>query len=216
MKFKKDILVKYLTYNYYYNTKFQEDKIKKVDVCISVSSIFFTLLNYKKNNIVQNLVYDNIYYSIEDLDNTIYNLNINKTYDGEKTRTNKEIKKTHIEKYLDFFFIELFGEYKKDKEKTMNYFFNFDKIKFKQYFKWDVIYTDGDKYNSSNKTSCSETEIEQKEQEIYELKDKLCLCEKETEKLKQQNLELQEKINEYEKQLEISNRFKESLKEYLK
>ena len=209
MKYKKDILVKYLTYNYYCNTQFSEDTIPKVDVRISVISIFFTLLNYKKNNINQNLVYDNIFYTMEDLNNTVYNIVNYKFYKGEKTITNKEIKITHIENYLDFFFIELFGKFEKK--------YNFDKIKFKRYFNWDVFYIEEDIYNSSNKISCSETEmIEQKEQEIYELKDKLCLCEKETEKLKQQNLELQEKINECEKQLEISNRFKESLKEYLK
>lgn len=203
MKFKKDILVKYLTYNYYCNTKFQEDTIDKVDVRIGVSSIFFTLLSYKKNNIDQNLVYGNIFYTMEDLDNTIYNLKINKIYDEEK-----EFTESNIKRYLDVFYIELFGEYTK-------YKFKFDKIKFKQYFKWDVVYIDGDKYNSINRLY-SRKEIEEKEQEIHELKDKLGLCEKETEKLKQQNLELQEKIDEYEKQLEISNRFKESLKEYLK
>ena len=137
---------------------------------------------------------------IEDCENTIYNLKINKIYDEEK-----EFKESYIQRYLDVFFIELFGE---NKEKITKY--NFNKQKFKQYFNWDVV------YNSSNKISYSKIEIEQKEQEIRELKDKLDLCEKETEKLKQQNLELQEKIDEYEKQLEISNRFKESLKEYLK
>ena len=199
MKFKKDILVKYLTYNYYCNTKFQEDTIDKVDVRIGVSSIFFTLLSYKKNNIDQNLVYGNIFYTMEDLDNTIYNLKINKIYDEEK-----EFTESNIKKYLDVFYIELFGKFKKK--------YNFDKIKFKQYFKWDVVYIDGDKYNYINRLY-SRKEIEEKEQEIYELKDKLGLCEKETEKLKQQNLELQEKINEYEKQLEKFNQFKDLLKE---
>ena len=205
MKFKKDILVKYLTYNYYCNTKFQEDTIDKVDVRIGVSSIFFTLLSYKKNNIDQNLVYGNIFYTMEDLDNTVYNIVNYKFYKGEKTITNKEIKITHIENYLDFFFIELFGKFEKK--------YNFDKIKFKRYFNWNVVYNEEDIYNSSSKTSCSETEIEQKEQEIYELKDKLGLCEKETEKIKQQNLDLQEKINEYEKQLQKFNQLKDLLKE---
>ena len=59
----------------------------------------------------------------------------------------------------------------------------------------------------------SKIEIEQKEQEIRELKDKLDLCEKETEKLKQQNLDLQLKINEYEKQLQKFNQLKDLLKE---
>lgn len=209
MKFKKDILVKYLTYNYYCNTNFQKDTIRKIEIRIGVSSIFFTLLSYKKNNINnninQNLVYDNIFYSMEDLDNTIYNLKINKIYNEDEE---KEFTESNIKKYLDIFFVKLFGECTK-------YYFNFDKIKFKQYFKWDVVYIDGDKYNSINRLYTI-NEIEEKEQEIHELKDKLGLCEKETEKLKQQNLELQEKIDEYEKQLEISNRFKESLKEYLK
>ena len=101
MKFKKDILVKYLTYNYYCNTKFQEDTIKKVDVRIGVSSIFFTLLSYKKNNIDQNLVYGNIFYTMEDLDNTIYNLKINKIYDEEK-----EFTESNIKDYLNVFYIE--------------------------------------------------------------------------------------------------------------
>lgn len=140
---------------------------------------------------------------MEDLDNTIYNLKINKIYDEEK-----EFTESNIKRYLDVFYIELFGECTK-------YKFKFDKIKFKQYFKWDVVYIDGDKYNSINKISCSKTEIEQKEQELYELKDKLGLCEKETEKLKQQNLELQEKIIEYEKQLQKFNQLKDLLKELL-
>lgn len=200
MKFKKDILVKYLTYNYYCNTKFQENTIDKVDVRIGVSSIFFTLLSYKKNNIDQNLVYGNIFYTMEDLDNTIYNLKINKIYNEEK-----EFTESNIKRYLDVFYIELFGERTK-------YKFKFDKIKFKQYFKWDVVYIDGDKYNSINRLY-SRKEIEEKEQEIHELKDKLGLCEKETEKLKQQNLELQEKIDECEKQLQKFNQFKDLLKE---
>ena len=100
MKFKKDILVKYLTYNYYCNTKFQEDTIYKVDVRLGVSSIFFTLLSYKKNNIDQNLVYGNIFYTMEDLDNTIYNLKINKIYDEEK-----EFTESNIKSYLDVFYI---------------------------------------------------------------------------------------------------------------
>ena len=200
MKFKKDILVKYLTYNYYCNTKFQEDTIYKVDVRIGVSSIFFTLLSYKKNNIDQNLVYGNIFYTMEDLDNTIYNLKINKIYDEEK-----EFTESNIKSYLDVFYIELFGECTK-------YKFKFDKIKFKQYFKWDVVYIDGDKYNSINRLY-SRKEIEEKEQEICESKDKIGLCEKETEKLKQQNLDLREKINEYEKQLQKFNQLKDLLKE---
>lgn len=68
------------------------------------------------------------------------------------------------------------------------------------------------KYNSINRLY-SRKEIEEKEQEICELKDKIGLCEKETEKLKQQNLELQEKINECEKQLEKFNQLKDLLKE---
>ena len=175
MKFEKDILVKYLTYNYYYNTKFQEDTIKKVDVRMNFGSIFLILKNYKDNKIKQDLVHNNIYYTIKDCENTIYNLKINKIYDEKK-----EFKESYIQRYLDVFFIELFGE---NKEKNMNY--NFDKQKFKRYFNWGVQYTNEDIYNSSNKISCSETEIEQKEQEIYELKDKLGLCEKEIEKLKQ-------------------------------
>ncbi len=206
MKFKKDILVKYLTYNFYCNTKFSENTIKKVDVRINFGSIFLILKNYRNNKIKQDLVHNNIYYTIEDCENTIYNLKINKIYDEEK-----EFKESYIQRYLDVFFIELFGE---NKEKITKY--NFNKQKFKQYFNWDVVYIEEDIYNSSNKISYSKIEIEQKEQEIRELKDKLDLCEKETEKFKQQNLELQEKIDEYEKQLEISNRFKESLKEYLK
>ena len=200
MKFKKDILVKYLTYNFYCNTKFSENTIKKVDVRINFGSIFFTLLSYKKNNIDQNLVYGNIFYTMEDLDNTIYNLKINKIYDEEK-----EFTESNIKSYLDVFYIELFGECTK-------YKFKFDKIKFKQYFKWDVVYIDGDKYNSINRLY-SRKEIEEKEQEIRESKDKIGLCEKETEKLKQQNLDLQLKINEYEKQLQKFNQLKDLLKE---
>ena len=200
MKFKKDILVKYLTYNFYCNTKFSENTIKKVDVRINFGSIFFTLLSYKKNNIDQNLVYGNIFYTMEDLDNTIYNLKINKIYDEEK-----EFTESNIKSYLDVFYIELFGECTK-------YKFKFDKIKFKQYFKWDVVYIDGDKYNSINRLY-SRKEIEEKEQEIRESKDKIGLCEKETEKLKQQNLDLREKINEYEKQLQKFNQLKDLLKE---
>lgn len=203
MKFEKDILVKYLTYNYYCNTKFQEDTIKKVDVRMNFGSIFLILKNYKDNKIKQDLVHNNIYYTIKDCENTIYNLKINKIYDEKK-----EFKESYIQRYLDVFFIELFGE---NKEKNMNY--NFDKQKFKRYFNWGVQYTNEDIYNSSSKTSYSEIEIEQKEQEIHELKDKLGLCEKETEKIKQQKLDLQEKINEYEKQLQKFNQFKDLLKE---
>ena len=47
MKFKKDILVKYLTYNFYCNTKFSENTIKKVDVRINFGSIFLILKNYR-------------------------------------------------------------------------------------------------------------------------------------------------------------------------
>ena len=140
---------------------------------------------------------------IEDCENTIYNLKINKIYDEEK-----EFKESYIQRYLDVFFIELFGE---NKEKITKY--NFNKQKFKQYFNWDVVYIEEDIYNSSNKISYSKIEIEQKEQEIRELKDKLDLCEKETEKLKQQNLDLQLKINEYEKQLQKFNQLKDLLKE---
>lgn len=76
----------------------------------------------------------------------------------------------------------------------------------------DVVYIDGDKYNSINRLY-SRKEIEEKEQEIRESKDKIGLCEKETEKLKQQNLDLQLKINEYEKQLQKFNQLKDLLKE---
>ena len=137
---------------------------------------------------------------IEDCENTIYNLKINKIYDEEK-----EFTESNIKSYLDVFYIELFGECTK-------YKFKFDKIKFKQYFKWDVVYIDGDKYNSINRLY-SRKEIEEKEQEIRESKDKIGLCEKETEKLKQQNLDLQLKINEYEKQLQKFNQLKDLLKE---
>ena len=48
MFFKKDILVKYLNYKYYHNPEFSENfTIRKIDVRINFSSIFFVLLSYK-------------------------------------------------------------------------------------------------------------------------------------------------------------------------
>lgn len=211
MFFKKDILVKYLNYKYYHNPEFSEVfTIRKIDIRINFSSIFFVLLSYKINGIKQNLVYDNVYYSIEDFNNTCYNLEKNKIFVEENTRSKKEIKENHITDYLDFFFKELFGEYKTGKEKAMKY--NFDKNKFKQYFKSDSSYNFNDKYNSNNRLY-SRKEIEEKEQKIYNLKRELELCKEEKEKFKNQNLDLQAKINDYEKQLQKFNQLKDLLKE---
>ena len=182
-KFKKDILVKYLYYKYNCDDKNQYvSTSKRVDIRIEFCSIFFTLLSYKKNNIKLKYAFNNIYYNIEDLDNTYDNLYDNKIYDKTDRYV---INENNIKNYLDFFFIELFGEYKTDKKKVDNY--NFDRNKFKQYFNQEIFNEEEDKYNSDDITY-SKKEMKEKEDEIKEKEDEI----------KEKEDEIKEKENEIE------------------